>query len=230
MIFNGTITEWDDKAIKNLNRDLNLPHEKIIVIHEDANGNSSSLDLLRKYAPRNVIKWPSNGSSMITTGSDDLASMVRKIPYSIGYVDFSYAIQTKMTFAAMANAHNDRYIIPSIDSISHTVNTAIQIQNISNASQTTSTTTLPPLINSSRLLNSSYPIVGLYYAALPSDKLSSNDRNATLDFVKWIIDRNKGQQALSEVQYPAIYDNRTLMIYTQSIIEKIMHADNNNTK
>jgi ABC-type phosphate transport system substrate-binding protein len=73
--------------------------------------------------------------------------MVRKIPYSIGYVDFSYAIQTKMTFAAIAEPHSDKYIIPSIDSISHTVNTALQIQNISNASQTTSTiTTLPPLI------------------------------------------------------------------------------------
>jgi len=219
LIFNGTITEWDDKSIKNLNQNLNLPHKKIIIIHEGVN--SSSSDLLRKYILPDIIMWPDNGSAITASGSDELASLVRKTPYSIGYVDFSYAIQTKMTFAAIANPHSGRYIIPSIDSIGQAVNTAVQIQNASNTNN--QTTSFPPFINSSRLGNSSYPIVGLYYAALvaPGNN-SSADRNATLDFVKWVTDRSGGQQVLSEVQYPPIYNyDGSLATYTQAIITKI---------
>jgi ABC-type phosphate transport system substrate-binding protein len=172
--------------------------------------------LLKKYVFPNFINWPDNGS-IATTGPDDLAAIVRKTPYSIGYVDFSYAIQTKMTFAAIANMHSGRYITPSMDSIDQAVNTALKIQNeSSNANQTT--TTILPVINSSNLGNSSYPIVGLYYATVISDKSSSADeRNGTLDFVKWIVDTGGGQQALPEVQYPPIYNNGTLMAYTQAI-------------
>jgi ABC-type phosphate transport system substrate-binding protein len=78
------------------------------------------------------------------------------------------------------------------------------------------------MINSSRLGNSSYPIVGLYYAAL-ADNASS--RNATLDFVKWIISENGGQQTLSEVQYPSIYrDNDPLATYAETIRNNTIEA------
>ncbi len=91
-IFNGTVTKWDYPAIKDLNQDMNLPAEKIVVVHE--NGNSSSLALLGRCLSTN-IKWPSNSISVL--GPGELAATVRKTPYSIGYVDFSDATQTRMT-------------------------------------------------------------------------------------------------------------------------------------
>ena len=141
-------------------------------------------------------------------------AMVRKTPYSVGYVDFSYAIQTKMTFAAVANPSGE-YVIPSIDSIGQAANTSMQIQNASGINQATAT---PPMINSSRIGNSSYPIIGLYYAALANN---ASNRNSTLDFVKWITSENEGQQTLSEIQYPPIYrDNDPLAAYAEAIRNK----------
>jgi ABC-type phosphate transport system substrate-binding protein len=207
-IFNGSIAEWNDAAIKNLNPELNLPNNRIVVFHEDTDSRSSTT-LLKRYLSSDAIKWPD--SSNTASGPDELAAMVRKTPYSIGYVDFSYAIQTKMTFAAVANP-SGKYVIPSIDSVGQAANTSMQIQNASGINQATAT---PPMINSSRLGNSSYPIIGLYYAALAH---SASNRNATLDFVKWITSENGGQQTLSEIQYPPIYrDNEPLAAYAEAI-------------
>ncbi len=234
LIFNGTISEWDDKAIKDSNPNLNLPHQKIIVVHEDTN--SSSLRLVRKYVSPNIIKWRYNdGSSITAAGPVELAEIVRKTPYSIGYVDFSFAIQTKMTFAAIANQHDGDYVAPSMDSIGKAIKNAIQIQKTNNNNTNNNesiTTATPPFINSSKLGNGSYPIVGLYYAALIANNNNNNlsaDRNATLDFVKWIIDRNGGQQTLAEVQYPPIYNYNGSLIGMEArpIITK--RIDNNTT-
>lgn len=204
-IFNGTITRWNDPAIKSLNQDTNLPAERIIVIHEK--GNSSNLSLLNSYLS-NSIKWPQNSISVL--GPDELASTIRKTPYSIGYVDFSYAVQTRMTFAAIANP-NGEYVLPSKDSIDQALNSSMQVQNVTGINQTALS---PPIMDASQLGNSSYPITGLYYASF-----SGNLSNATRNFVSWIIDEDNGQQTLSEVGYPAIYqDNEALTSYARVII------------
>jgi ABC-type phosphate transport system substrate-binding protein len=188
-VLNGNISRWNNVSISGLNPDLNLPSENIIVIHESSN--SSSLALLENYLD-SKISW--SNDSITVSDSNELASMVRKTPYSIGYVDYSYAIQTKMTFAAIANSDN-MYVVPSMESISEAIETGGQVQNI-------------PFINGSRLGNSSYPLVGLYYGVLSDDA-----ENATADFVSWLIDESGGQQTLAEVQYPPVYDNRDLAAY-----------------
>ena len=92
------------------------------------------------------------------------------------------------------------------------------MQNLTTINQTTNLT--PPFINASRLGNTSYPLVGLYYAIIPEN--NDINRNATLDFVSWIIDQGKGQETLSEVQYPSIYqDNELLVTYAGTIINNI---------
>jgi phosphate transport system substrate-binding protein len=209
-ILSGTITTWDDPAIKNLNGDMNLPAEKIILVHE--NRNSSSLVLLENYVSTD-IRWPKNSISAL--GPDELASLIRKTPYSIGYVDFSYATQTRMTFAAIEDLDGE-YVIPSKDSIARAVNSSMQLQNVTGINQTNVLT--PPLMNASMLRNNSYPLTGLYYASWPNST-SDDARNATLDFVKWMIDEDGGQQTLLEVQYPPIYnDNEPLANYAGAII------------
>lgn len=214
-ILNGTITQWNDPAIRSLNRDLNLPAERIVVVHE--NRNSSSLALLERYLAAN-ISWSNN--SMTVRGPDELAATIRQTPYSVGYVDFSYATQTRMTFAALDAG--GRYVLPSMNSISQAVNGSMQIQN---ASSVGLTGLVPPFVNASLLGNSSYPITGLYYASF-----SGGASNATLDFVMWMMDEGKGQQTLSEVQYPAIYqDNELLATYAEVVINSTASRAANNT-
>jgi phosphate transport system substrate-binding protein len=208
-IFNGTITKWNDPAVKNLNQNFNLPAENIIVVHE--NGNSSTLTLLANYLSTDTIKWPKTSLSVF--GPDELAATIRKTPYSIGYVDFSYATQTRMTYAAIANQQG-KYVLPSSTSIWQAVNSSMRVQNMTGINQTSNLN--PPSLDAGAFGNSSYPLTGLYYVSLPSD-MPNNARNATLDFVRWII--GDGQQTLSEVQYPSIYqNNEQLTTYSGAII------------
>ena len=227
LILNGSITRWDDAAIKNLNPSLNLPDERIVVVHSgDDNNNSSSstssLVLLNQYVGLQSLRWPKN-DSIAASGPAELAEMVRKIPYSIGYVDFSYAVQTRMTYAAIGDANGD-YIVPSTQSIGRAVDVALQFHNSSTDRSSSQQQQPPPTINASRLVNGSYPIVGFYYAGLlTNDEKEGRDDVATLDFVKWIISEGGGQQTLLEVQYPPIYpgNNKQLATYTKTTMDTI---------
>lgn len=228
LILNGSITRWDDAAIKNLNPSLNLPDERIVVVHSgDDNNNSSSstssLVLLNQYLGLPSLSWPKN-DSIAASGPAELAEMVRKIPYSVGYVDFSYAVQTRMTYAAIGDADGD-YIVPSTQSIGRAVDVALQFHNSStDRSSSEQQQQPPPTINASRLVNGSYPIVGFYYAGLlTNDDKEGRDDVATLDFVKWIISEGGGQQTLLEVQYPPIYpgNNKQLATYTKTTMDTI---------
>gem|GEM_PF-1637873 len=237
LILNGNITWWDDAAIKDLNPTLNLPHERIVVVHssdDDDNGNSSSSQvLLNQYLGLQSISWPKN-DSIVASGPAELAEMVRKIPYSVGYVDFSYAIQTRMTYAAIGDADGD-YIVPSTQSIGRAVDVALQFHNSStDRSSSQQQEHPPPTINASRIVSGSYPMVGLYYASLLANHDNDKEeegrsRNAAmLDFVEWIILENGGQQTLLEVQYPPIYsDNEQLATYAEIIVDTIRKSLSN---
>jgi phosphate transport system substrate-binding protein len=238
LILNGNITWWDDAAIKDLNPTLNLPHERIVVVHssdDDNNSNnnngnsSSSLVLLKQYLGLQSLNWPKN-DSIVASGPAELAEMVRKIPYSVGYVDFSYAVQTRMTYAAIGDADGD-YIVPSVQSIGRAVDVALQFHNSSTdrSSSLQQQEYPPPTINMSRIVSGSYPIVGLYYASLLANdddrdkEEEGRRRNAVmLDFVEWIISESGGQQTLLEVQYPPIYPgNQQLATYAEIVIDTI---------
>ena len=228
LILNGSINEWDDAAIKGLNPDLNLPHERIVVVHnneDNTHGSSSSSQLLlNQYLGSQNSIWPIN-DSIVTSEPAELAEMVRRIPYSIGYVDFSYAVQTKMTYAAIGNAGGD-YIVPSVNSIGRAIDVALQFYN-SNTDSTPSQEQHLPTINASRIVSDAYPIVGLYYASLSvSNDYEEEDeisrRVAILDLVQWIISESGGQQILLEVQYPSIYsDNEQLVAYANKTMDTI---------
>jgi phosphate transport system substrate-binding protein len=236
LMLNGSITQWNDAAIKDLNPSLNLPDERIVVVHssdDDNNTNSSSsssLMLLNQFLGHTSLSWPKN-DSLAASGPAELAEMVRKIPYSLGYVDFSYAVQTRMTYAAIGNADGD-YVVPSMQSIGRAVDVGLQFHNYS-IDRSSSQQQRPPTINSSRIVSDSYPIVGLYYASL----LANDDDNeqegrrrivAMLDFVKWIISESGGQQALLEVQYPPIYPgNEQLATYAKIITDAIQKSLSN---
>ena len=229
LMLNGSITQWNDAAIKDLNPNLNLPNEKIVVVHNsDDNSNSSSnssssLLLLNRYLGFQdiIINWPND--SVGASGPAELAETVRKTPYSLGYVDFSYAVQTRMTYAAIGNADDD-YIVPSTRSIGQAVNLALQFHNSSTNGSLSSQQQPPPTLNASRLVNGSYPIVGLYYGSLLANHDEEERKASILDFVEWLISDRGGQQTLLEVQYPPIYssNNNQLATYAKTTMDTII--------
>jgi len=118
-IYLGKITTWNDPAIAAVNPGLTLPAEKITVVHRS--DGSGTTDNFTKYlsdvspdwvtsigAPghANSVQWPVDkaGNGIGGKGNAGVAAAVQNTPYSIGYVELSYAVANSITFADQVNA------------------------------------------------------------------------------------------------------------------------------
>jgi phosphate transport system substrate-binding protein len=121
-IFMGKITSWNDPAIAALNPDLTMPAAKIYVVHRsDASGTTFNFaNYLAKVSPDwkskvgegTAVKWPVGYGGK---GNEGVAAYVKQIPGGIGYVELAYALQNKMSYAAMQNAAG-KFVQPNAES------------------------------------------------------------------------------------------------------------------
>jgi phosphate transport system substrate-binding protein len=109
-IFQGKITKWDDPAIKKLNPKLNLPSAAISVVHRaDASGTTFnftdylakvSADWKSKIGSGTVVEWPVGVGAK---GNEGVSANVGQTKNSIGYVEYAYAKQNKLTYTGLVN-------------------------------------------------------------------------------------------------------------------------------
>ena len=110
-IFLGKITKWDDMAIKALNPTLVLPSDVISPVRR-ADGSGTSFiftnylskvnaEWKSKVGEGTAVNWPVGAGGK---GNEGVAAFVSRLPNSIGYVEYAYVKQNKMTFAVMQNA------------------------------------------------------------------------------------------------------------------------------
>jgi phosphate transport system substrate-binding protein len=109
-IFQGKITKWDDPAIKKLNPKVKLPSAAISVVHRsDASGTSFNFtDYLSKVSPDwkskigsgTVVEWPAGVGAK---GNEGVSANVGQTKNSIGYVEYAYAKQNKLTYTGLVN-------------------------------------------------------------------------------------------------------------------------------
>jgi phosphate transport system substrate-binding protein len=110
-IYLGKVTKWSDPAIKALNPTLPLPDTAIAPVRR-ADGSGTSFiftNYLSKVNPEwkskvgegTAVNWPVGAGGK---GNEGVAAFVGRLPNSIGYVEYSYVKQNKMTYAQMRNA------------------------------------------------------------------------------------------------------------------------------
>jgi phosphate transport system substrate-binding protein len=109
-IFMGTITKWDDAAIKKLNPKAKLPSVAIAVVHRsDGSGTTFNFtNYLAKVSPDwkskvgsdAAVEWP---VGIGAKGNEGVANNVAQTKGSIGYVEYAYAKQNKLMFTGMVN-------------------------------------------------------------------------------------------------------------------------------
>lgn len=128
LIYRGDIAYWDDPRIVKLNPGLGLPHEEIRVVYRaDASGTQYIFTLyLYKAAPSiwseewisKIMKSPIVRSSRAIGGKGNPAvvQIIRNTPYSIGFIEWSYAIKEDLPIAAIENPLGE-FIKPSIGSL-----------------------------------------------------------------------------------------------------------------
>ena len=116
-IYLGQITRWNDPTILALNPDLaqKLPDAPISVVHRsDGSGTSEiftkALSSFKQEWKDTVgagpsVEWPVDkaGTGVGGKGNAGVAAAVQNTPNSIGYVELSYAVSNKITFAEMKN-------------------------------------------------------------------------------------------------------------------------------
>ena len=111
-IFQGNITNWNDKRIAALNPGVKITAGDITVVHRaDGSGTTAIFtDYLAKVSESwkssvgagAAVKWPA-ASSVGGKGNEGVAANVSRVKNSIGYVEYAYAKKNKMTHINLKN-------------------------------------------------------------------------------------------------------------------------------
>jgi phosphate transport system substrate-binding protein len=118
-IYLGKITKWNDAAITALNPGVPLPDAAIAVVRRaDGSGTSFiftnylskvSPDWKSKVGEGTAVNWPTGAGGK---GNEGVSAFVQRLPNSIGYVEYAYAKQNKMSYAQMRNQAGN-FVAPS---------------------------------------------------------------------------------------------------------------------
>lgn len=114
-IFLGEITTWNDPAIQRLNPKIKLPSQAIVVVHRsDGSGTTFiwtdylskvSADWKSNIGASTAVEWP---VGIGAKGNEGVANNVLQTSGAIGYVEYAYAKQNKMTYADLINKDGKR--------------------------------------------------------------------------------------------------------------------------
>ena len=110
-IYSGKVTKWNDKAIADLNPGLALPATDIGVVRRaDGSGTTFiftnylskvSAEWKQKIGEGTAVQWP---VGLGGKGNEGVSAFVQRLPGAIGYVEYAYAKQNKLTHAVLKNA------------------------------------------------------------------------------------------------------------------------------
>jgi phosphate transport system substrate-binding protein len=110
-IYLGKISRWNDAAIKALNPTLTLPDAAIAPVRR-ADGSGTTFlftnylskvnaEWKSKVGEGTAVNWPLGAGGK---GNEGVSAFVGRLPNSLGYVEYSYAKQNKLSYALLQNA------------------------------------------------------------------------------------------------------------------------------
>jgi phosphate transport system substrate-binding protein len=118
-IFLGKITKWNDAALTALNPGVPLPDAAIAVVRR-ADGSGTTFiftnylskvneEWKSKVGEGTAVNWPTGAGGK---GNEGVAAFVQRLPNSIGYVEYAYVKQNKMTYTLLRNKDGN-FVTPS---------------------------------------------------------------------------------------------------------------------
>jgi phosphate transport system substrate-binding protein len=123
----GKIKSWDDAQIAKANPGVKLPKEAIAVIYRsDGSGTTGvftkhlsaiSPEWKTKVGEGKTVNWPTGTGAK---GNEGVTAQIQQTQGSIGYVEYGYAKQNSLKFAALENK-GGKFIVPSEESASKTL-------------------------------------------------------------------------------------------------------------
>ncbi|WP_419763490.1 MAG: phosphate ABC transporter substrate-binding protein PstS [Arcobacter sp.] len=100
-IYNAEIKYWDNPSIISLNKDIKLPHKRIVVVVRK--GDSGTTYYFTKHLKKTTKNWNKIGTTkslelshaVYGIKNEGVSAKVKEIPYSIGYIPAPYRILNK---------------------------------------------------------------------------------------------------------------------------------------
>ena len=181
-IYLGKITKWNDPAIANENKGVNLPANDIIVVHR-ADGSGTTYcwtDYLSKVSQEwkdkvgkgTSVNWP---VGLGGKGNEGVMGVIKQQPNSIGYVELIYAIQNNTPYGDVRNSAGV-FVKASLAGVSAAAAGAAKNMpadfrvSITDASG-----------------KDAYPISTFTWLLVPSKIADASKRDAIKGFVKWML-------------------------------------------
>lgn len=196
-IFLGNVKTWNDPELKALNPGVNLPSNPVVPVHRsDGSGTTYiTTDYLSTVSPAwasgpgkgKSVSWPSG--SVGEKGTEGVAGFIHTTPYTIGYVELSYAIQNNITYAKLENAAG-QFVSPSLSSVAAA---AAEKPNVTPVSFS--------IVNQPGA--SSYPISGYSWVLVYELQKNAPLGNTLVRVLDWLTHAGQSQaQALDYVPLP----------------------------
>lgn len=192
-IYLGKISMWNDGQIAKDNPGVQLPAQKIIVVHR-SDGSGTSF-IFTDYLSKVSSEWgngPGRGTSpswpagVGGKGNEGVAGLVRQLPGAIGYVELIYALQNKIAFGAVQNAAGT-WVTASIGGVTEAAAGIKQMP----ADYRISITNAPG--------KDAYPISSFTYLLIPLHSADPAKGKVIKDLLSWIV--NSGESEAAALSY-----------------------------
>jgi len=193
-IFNGTLRNWDDARIRQLNPAARLPHRGIIVAHRSDGSGTTYIftDFLSSASPMwrrtigtgKAVSWP---IGLGGRGNEGVAGLVKQTPGAIGYVELAYANQNHLPVAAIRNRAGN-FVMPTLES---TTAAAAGIQLPANSDLRLS------IVNGAGA--DAYPISSFTWIIVYQSMRDRGKARQIADFLTWAV--HDGQRFAAALDY-----------------------------
>ncbi|HZL83588.1 MAG TPA: phosphate ABC transporter substrate-binding protein PstS [Candidatus Deferrimicrobium sp.] len=122
-MFRGDVKTWNDARIAALNPVVKLPDTPVVVLHRaDGSGTTGIFTTYlaaadqtwnNKVGAGQLVAWP---AGVGVTGNAGMAAMVRQTTGAIGYMEYTFAMQSSLNCIALRN-RSGAFVVPSISSM-----------------------------------------------------------------------------------------------------------------
>jgi phosphate transport system substrate-binding protein len=187
-IYMGKITQWNDPAIAALNPGVTLPKKPITVVYRSDNSGTSYnwVSYLSRVSPQwkasvgdgASVKWP---VGLGAKGSEGVASYVKQMPYSIGYIEYAYSKQQKLNYGLVQNKAGN-FVVPNLTGFQ----AAAAMADWSHARDFN-------LLMVDAEGDNAYPITATTFIVMPKQAPNEDRRKTAQDFFKWALEEGQPQ-------------------------------------
>ena len=206
-IYLGNVKKWDDPAIAALNPSAKLPNQAISVVHRSDGSGTTFLftNYMSKISPQwkekvgegTSVKWPSGVGGK---GNEGVANYVKQINGSIGYVEYAYAKQNKLSHGLLEN-RDGRYVAPTDDTFKAAA-----------AGADWARTPGMTVILTDQAGADAWPITGASFILMHKKQTKAENAREVLKFFDWAF--KTGDSMAAELDYVPMPDSVVKLIHT----------------